>query len=235
MAVVIEQIIRQGNRLGVACQKIALPVQQTVGHGADAQRGFQPVKADLVILGLVLVVKGQRKRRVVADAEAQLLLDGVFHRQGVVYGFAVQRKGAAQHKGIGPFGQGLGVGVQLKHQGVGGLADQRMFDIAGKAVLAAGVLHALGDHFAAGQLAGVGEQNRRVAAPDGGVCLPQQLGTGGLVDDADSLGTVGVDCQAQEFILNRILHTKFPPCKMWLTGQAAAAYPPLHRPPIKAR
>ena len=37
-----------------------------------------------------------------------------------------------------------------------------MLHIAGKAVLAAGILFALGDHFAAGQLAGIGEQDRDV-------------------------------------------------------------------------
>ena len=97
MAVTVEQVVGQGDGLGVAGQIVTLAIQQAVGNGADAQRGLQPVKADLVILGGMAVIKGQRKGGVIADAKAQLLLHGVLHSQGVVDGLAVQHKSGAQH------------------------------------------------------------------------------------------------------------------------------------------
>jgi len=43
--------------------------------------------------------------------------------------------------------------VQLKLQQIVGVMGHRVLDIAGKAMLTACVLHTLGQHFAAGQLA----------------------------------------------------------------------------------
>ena len=70
MAVTVEQVVGQGDGLGVAGQIVTLAIQQAVGNGADAQRGLQPVKANLVILGGMAVVKGQCKGGVIADAKA---------------------------------------------------------------------------------------------------------------------------------------------------------------------
>ena len=47
----------------------------------------------------------------VADAEAELVLDGVLDGQRVVDGLSLQREGGAQHEGIRPLGQRLGVRV----------------------------------------------------------------------------------------------------------------------------
>ena len=96
--------------------------------------------------------------------------------------------------------------MQLKFQQVVGVAGHGMLHIAGKAVLAAGVLYPLGDHLAAGQLAGVGKEDRCVAAPDCRITLPEQLGPGRLVKNADRLGTVGIHRQAQDLIFNTVLH-----------------------------
>ena len=96
--------------------------------------------------------------------------------------------------------------MQLKLQQIVGVMGHRVLDIAGKAVLTACVLHTLGQHFAAGQLACVREKNRRMTFPDRRVGLPEQLGPGGLMDDTDRLGTVGVDSQAQNVVFNTVLH-----------------------------
>ena len=121
-------------------------------------------------------------------------------------GLPFQREGGAQHKGVGPFGERFGVGVQLKFQQGFGVVGHRVLYIPGKAVLAARVLHALSNHLAAGQLAGVGEQNGRMAAPDGGVAPPEQFSPGGLVDDADRLRAVGIHSQAKDVVFNAVLH-----------------------------
>ena len=192
--------------LDVAGQVVALAVEQTVGLSTDAERRLDAVKPDLVVLGDVAVIEGQRKSRMVADAEAELVLDGVFDGQRVVDGLPLQREGGAQHEGIRPFGQRLGVRVQLKLQQIVGVMGHRVLDIAGKAVLTACVLHTLGQHFAAGQLACVRKKNRRMTFPDRRVGLPEQLGPGGLMDDTDRLGTVGVDSQAQNVVFNTVLH-----------------------------
>jgi hypothetical protein len=45
-----------------------------------------------------------------------------------------------------------------------------------------------------------------MAAPDGRVPAPEHFGPGSLVDNAHSLGTMGIHRQAQVFVFNGILH-----------------------------
>ena len=93
VAVVVKQVIGQGDGLDIAGEVVALAVQQAGGLGTDAERGLDAVKADLVILGDMPVIEGKRKSRVVADAEAQFLLNGVLDGQRVVDGLPFQREG----------------------------------------------------------------------------------------------------------------------------------------------
>ena len=92
VAVVVKQVVGQLDSLDVAGQVVALAVEQTVGLSTDAERRLDAVKPDLVVLGDVAVIEGQRKSRMVADAEAELVLDGVLDGQRVVDGLPFQRK-----------------------------------------------------------------------------------------------------------------------------------------------
>ena len=207
VAVVVKEVIRQGHGAGIAGQIVIIgTVQQAVGQTAHAQGAFQLVKTELIIRRGVGIIKRDGKCRVVTNAEPELRFAGIIHRQGVAHRFFHQLKGGAQLKLIGPLGAGLLVCLQNQGQTCLCLAHQGVLHIAGKAVLAAGILFALGDHFAAGQLAGIGEQDRRMAAPDGRVPAPEHFGPGSLVDNAHSLGTMGIHRQAQVFVFNGILH-----------------------------
>ena len=72
-----KQVVGQLDSLDVAGQVVALAVEQTVGLSTDAERRLDAVKPDLVVLGDVAVIEGQRKSRMVADAEAELFLPGI--------------------------------------------------------------------------------------------------------------------------------------------------------------
>ena len=84
VAVVVKQVVGQLDSLDVAGQVVALAVEQTVWLSTDAERRLDADKPDLVVLGDVAVIEGQRKSRMVADAEAELVLDGVLDGQRVV-------------------------------------------------------------------------------------------------------------------------------------------------------
>ena len=218
-AIVGKQVVGQRDGADVAAKIIEIrAVEQAVRQRADAQRAFQRVEPEFIIGRGVGVVKRHREGRVIPDAEPQFLcIAGVAHGQGVAHGPAGEAEGRAQHKGIRPEGAGFFIVAQLKGQAFGVLGDQGVFDIAGKAMLAAGIFGALGAQLAAGQFAGIGEENRRVPAPDRGIAAPEHFGPGLFVDNADSLGPVGVHGQAQRLVFNRIAHD-WPPGWMFFAG-----------------
>ena len=61
MAVVVKQVVGQLDGLDIAGEVVALAVEQTVGLSTDAERRLNAVKPDLVVLGNVAVIEGQRK------------------------------------------------------------------------------------------------------------------------------------------------------------------------------
>ena len=160
-----EQLIGQGDGLGVLPHIMALAVQKAGGVAVQDHGAFRLVEAELVVLGGVLVVKGDLEGRVVPDAEGQGLPGGggVLHGQGVVDRFALQAEGADQHEVKGEallLGLLGGLQPQLDRVPLG--PDQGVLQIPGEAVLPALVGLALVDQGAAGELAGPGEQDRCV-------------------------------------------------------------------------
>ena len=119
---------------------------------------------------------------------------------------ALQPERAGQDKIKGEaLGLDLGIGAQLQLDGIALGPEQGVFHIPGKAVLAALVGLAVCGKGAACQLAGPGEENGRVALPDGRVSLPEHLFPR-RVFQADGLCAVGVHCQGQKLIMDGCLH-----------------------------
>ena len=120
-------------------------------------------------------------------------------------GVAVQGEGGDQAEVIGEMGQGLRVAVQLQHQGIGGLLYQVVFHQPGKAVLGGFIILPLGVDGTLHHLAGVGEQDGRMVAPDGLVRLPHVLHAVALAHDALHLGTPGGHSDPQVLVFNDVL------------------------------
>ena len=156
----------------------------------------------------MLVIKGDAERRVVADAELQLLggIGGVGDGQGVVHRPALQPEGAGQDKiKREALCLALFIRAQLQPDGVALGAEQGVLHVPGKAVLTAGVGLALMGKGPAGQLARPGEKDGGMALPDSRVGLPEHLLPGGIFQ-ADCFGTMGIHGQGQEFVVNGCLH-----------------------------
>ena len=154
----------------------------------------------------MLLIEGNGEGGVIADAEAHLLLVQVLHGQGVVQGVVLQGEGGHQTELVGELGQGLGAGAELQNDGVGGLLHELVLAGAGEAVLAGGIVLAVDLDDAVHHLAGVGEQDGCMVAPDGLVGLPDVLHAVALADDALDLGTPGGDGHFQVFIFNDVFH-----------------------------
>ena len=156
----------------------------------------------------MLVIKGDAERRVVADAELQLLggIGGVGDGQGVVHRPALQPEGAGQNKiKREALCLALFIRAQLQPDGVTLGAEQGVLHVPGKAMLTAGVGLALMGEGPAGQLARPGEKDGGMALPDSRVGLPEHLLPGGIFQ-ADCFGTMGIHGQGQEFVVNGCLH-----------------------------
>ena len=135
-AVVGKQVVRQLDGAGVLPLVIAPAAQQAVGGGVQNHGALGLVEPEFVILGGVGAVKRDVERRVIADAEPQLLsgLGGVLHREGMVDGLALQPERAGQDKIKGEalcFG-GV-VRPQLQLDGVALGPEQGVLHIPGKA------------------------------------------------------------------------------------------------------
>lgn len=127
---------------------------QSVRRGIQAERGFNRIKDDVVILGGVRVIKRQSKARMIAKAEAERSLARVAHGDAVADAAAFQRIGAAQGEIIREIRIGFLAGGQLERQLVCCLTDEPMLKVAGKAMLTTLVNFAiLGKEVTAGQLA----------------------------------------------------------------------------------
>ena len=124
----------------------------------------------------------------------------------MVQGVALQGEGGDQSELVGELLVGLGIGAQFQNNGVLGLADELVLAEAGKAVLAGGIGLALGLEDAAGDLAGMGEEDGRVVAPDGCVSLPDVLDAVALADQALDLCAPGGDRQLQILVFNGVFH-----------------------------
>ena len=154
----------------------------------------------------MLVVKGNGKAGMIANAKRHLLGIQVFHRQGMVDGIPFQGEGGHQAEFIREFFQCLRTAANFQHNGIRRLIHKVMLHQPDKAML--GRLEGLTlclDH-AVHNLTRMGEQNRRVEAPDGLVRLPHMLHAVAFADDALQLGAVGGDCDLQIFIFDRIVH-----------------------------
>ena len=90
MAVIVKQVLIDGDGLDVAAQVVVVVLDQTGGQAVQADGRFHLREAQLVIGGHVLIVEGNRESGMIADAEGQLFLVPVFNGQGVVNGVIFQ-------------------------------------------------------------------------------------------------------------------------------------------------
>ena len=206
VAVLGKEILVNGNGLDVGGHQVEVAVEQAVGQGVQAHGRLQLVKPQLIVLVGVLVIKGNGKGGVIADAEGHGFLVQVFHRQGVMHRVCLQGEGGNQTEFIGELGQGLLVGAQLQHNGVLGLIHKFMLHLPGKAVGAGLKLLSLGQDLILGHPAAVGEEDGCMVAPYRFLGLPDVLHAVAFADDGLDLGTPGGDGKLQVFVFNG----KFP-------------------------
>ena len=203
-----EQLGAQRDAGDVAAQIVIWRrADQAVRRGVQAQRGLHRVKENIIVCVGVPVVKRQGEAGVEAQPEAQGFAARVAHADGVADAAAFEHEGRAQGEVIRPDCAGFVAGGQLKGQLARGLAQQGMLHIAGETVLFALVDLAVRRlEMAARQLARVGEENRRMAVPHGGIGAPDHFAAGSQVDGADHFRAEGIDGQADELVFNRVTH-----------------------------
>ncbi len=134
-AVVGKQVVRQLDGAGVLPLVIAPAAQQAVGGGVQNHGALGLVEAELVVLDGVAIVKRHVERRVVADAELQLLggIGGVGDGQGVVHRPALQPEGTGQNKiKREALCLALFIRAQLQPDGVALGAEQGVLHVPGK-------------------------------------------------------------------------------------------------------
>ena len=136
-------------------------------------------------------------------------------------GAALQRKGRHQPEIVGEDLHGFFVGAELQHQGIRALIHKGVLQQPGKTVLGGFVFGTLGLDNTVRHLAAVGEENRRVIAPDVLVRLPHVLHAVTFADDAFDLGSEGGDRHLQVVIFQKILHRNLP-----LSGTSARLFMP---------
>ena len=207
MAVIVEKMLVNGDGVDIGPQAVAVAMDQALGQAPDAQGGFGFAEPELVVLVGVLVVKGNGKAGMESDAEGQLLLVQVLHRQGMVEGVIFQGKDGHQPEVIGEARQGFFIRAQLQHHAGFRLLHQGVLHQPGKAVLAGFIDTALGGNLSVHHLAGMGEQDGGVVAPNGGVCLPDVLRAVALANRALYLGTPGGDGDLQVLVFNCVFHS----------------------------
>ena len=196
-------------------------MEQAVGPAVDAQGRLRLGKTNLIVGEGMFVVEGNDESRMIADAEGQIALVQVFHGQSMVEGAALQRKGGHQPEIIGEHLHGLFVGAQLQHQGIRALIHEGVLQQPSKAVLGGFEFGTLGLDNAVRHLAAVGEENRRVIAPDVLIRLPHVLHAVTFADNAFNLGSEGSDRHLQVVIFQKILHRNLP-----LSGTSARLFMP---------
>ena len=120
----------------------------------------------------------------------------------MMQGISLQEKCGDQTEIKGEFCQSFSVGAQLQHDGVRGLVYEGVLHATGKAVLAGCIDLTLCFDLAIHHLTAVGEEDRCVVAPKGGVCLPNMLHAVALAQNALDLSTPGGDGYFQVFVFN---------------------------------
>ena len=125
-------------------------------------------------------------------------------------GAALQCEGGNQPEIVGEYLHGFFVGAQLQHQGIRALIHEGVLQQSGETVLGGFVFGALGLDDAVRHLAAVGEENRRVIAPDVLVRLPHVLHAVTFAHYAFDLGSEGGDRHLQVVIFQKILHRNLP-------------------------